>query len=381
MGRRRKGAPPPYCLHKASGLAYCRVGGHVHYLGKFGTPESRKRYHELTGHEPGPPAPLELCTGCRVSALAAEFLRWAASKYRTEDGTPTSTLGAYTAQLGTLVRTFGARAADSLRAPDLRRLQEHWQGEGLSAASVNSAVGHVRKLYRWALGRGLVSPETVVSLAALSGLEPGVDAPGPREVGAARWEDLQAALPLLSRQLQAMVRLEWAVGCRPGEVCRVRGAEVYREGVATVRAHGRAHALRVPPPCWCWVPRRHKGSHRGRVLAYVLGPAARGILADWLRADPEEFLFQPRENPRARGRPGDHYGPGAYYQALTRACRRAGVGRVHPNMIRHSFAQRAEAAVGLVDTSKLLGHATTDTTLIYLERDLARAAELAERFV
>ncbi len=38
---------PSYCHHKAKGLAYVTLGGRVHYLGKYGTEESRREYDRL----------------------------------------------------------------------------------------------------------------------------------------------------------------------------------------------------------------------------------------------------------------------------------------------------------------------------------------------
>ncbi len=38
---------PSYCLHKASGQAVVRIDATDHYLGKFGTPESRAEYDRL----------------------------------------------------------------------------------------------------------------------------------------------------------------------------------------------------------------------------------------------------------------------------------------------------------------------------------------------
>ena len=38
---------PAYLHHKATGQARCRIAGKDHYLGEFGSPESRERYEEL----------------------------------------------------------------------------------------------------------------------------------------------------------------------------------------------------------------------------------------------------------------------------------------------------------------------------------------------
>ena len=38
---------PSYCRHKASGQAVVTLNGRDHYLGEYGTPESRARYEQL----------------------------------------------------------------------------------------------------------------------------------------------------------------------------------------------------------------------------------------------------------------------------------------------------------------------------------------------
>ena len=35
---------PRYCLHKATGRAYVRIDGKQVYLGRFGSPESKRKY-------------------------------------------------------------------------------------------------------------------------------------------------------------------------------------------------------------------------------------------------------------------------------------------------------------------------------------------------
>ena len=38
---------PKYCRHKSSGQAFVRIGGKMHYLGKFGSQASRQEYDRL----------------------------------------------------------------------------------------------------------------------------------------------------------------------------------------------------------------------------------------------------------------------------------------------------------------------------------------------
>jgi hypothetical protein len=38
---------PSYCRHKATGQAVVTIDGHDHYLGRYGSPESKARYDEV----------------------------------------------------------------------------------------------------------------------------------------------------------------------------------------------------------------------------------------------------------------------------------------------------------------------------------------------
>jgi integrase len=58
----------------------------------------------------------------------------------------------------------------------------------------------------------------------------------------------------------------------------------------------------------------------------------------------------------------------------------AGVAHWSPHQLRHSYATRMRAIVGIEVTSTLLGHASVPMTEVYAERDRARAANIAEKY-
>ena len=45
--RSKKVRKPAYALHRPTGQARVRIGGKDHYLGAYGSPESRERYDDL----------------------------------------------------------------------------------------------------------------------------------------------------------------------------------------------------------------------------------------------------------------------------------------------------------------------------------------------
>ena len=156
----------------------------------------------------------------------------------------------------------------------------------------------------------------------------------------------------------------------------------------------------------------HKTAHQEQengtapVKLLPLGPKAQAILKNWLRENPEEFLFQPREArvakyaERRKGRqtplwpshvqhqarkkkaqpqraPRDHYDRHSYAQAIARACQRAGVPHWHPHQLKHVCGTDVRKKYGLEASRAYLGHTKLSTTEIYAEKDLALVARIA----
>jgi integrase len=140
---------------------------------------------------------------------------------------------------------------------------------------------------------------------------------------------------------------------------------------------------------WRYTPRQHKGLWRHKSRTVYLGPQARAILTGWLREDPDEFLFQPREaeaerlaertrgrrtpltpSHRARARkaeperaPGDRYKAPAFCRAVTKACDRVNVPRRYPHQLRHSIGTYLRSEFGPDTAQAVLGHSDIDGAL------------------
>jgi integrase len=426
MGRRPRGTPPAYKRHKATNQAYVHVNGRRRYLGVYGTPASREEYARVLAEwreGSAPPAPRR---GCTVSELWAAFRGHAETHYRRRDGTPTCEPREFGYSLAPVLALFAHEPADRVRAPQLEEARARMVAAGWSRRVVNQRVGRVRRVWRWGVVRDLVDPATVVSLESLPDLEAGrTAAPDHPAVPPVDVAVVAATLPhLASDQLRAMAGLQLLTSMRPGEVCLMRSGDVYRGGAVPVGKR------LVPVPAGAWVyavAAKMRHARKRQVQLYVLGPRARALLLPWLRADPGEYLFSPLEAARARDvsrraarktpvqpsqrhrrkavplrRPGDHYTPRSYAHAIARAvlkansaracdpcrvlepadrcpaCKAAALPHWHPHQLRHSSAGIIDAHAGLEDTSKVLGHTSPDITLLYIEKDLKRVAEIME---
>jgi integrase len=135
-----------------------------------------------------------------------------------------------------------------------------------------------------------------------------------------------------------------------------------------------------------------------------IGSRAREVLRPWLRANLEEYLFQPREakaeraarmrakrrtpvqpsqrnrrKKRPRRAPTERYTKDSYARAIARACEKAGVPHWAPNQLRHGLATRVRHEMGLEAAQVVLNHSRADVTHDYAERNQELAREAMAR--
>jgi integrase len=229
---------------------------------------------------------------------------------------------------------------------------------------VNASVNRIKRMFRWGLDAGMVSPEVSAIVSAVAPLAKGrTFAAETKPAGPVPATVVDATLPHLSAVIRTMVTIQRLTGIRSDNLCALRPCDVDRSG-----------------PVWIYRPPAHKGEYRDDTLAVPLGPRCQAALRPYLERLPDQPCFNPREVVgRAVGRraPGDRYTTGTYRNAIRRACRKAGLPHWYPHQLRHATADAAKRARGLDGARAYLGHAAVKTTEIYEARDLALACEIA----
>jgi integrase len=437
-------------------------------LGPHGSAESHREYTRVINEwlAAGQLAPAPKVANGRADITVAElvlrFWRHAEAYYRLLDGSPSRELEHYKYALLPVVDLYGATSAAEFGPVRLKAVRQamietrwyfvrfvrggkpvsrwvpegrvrlgqeevegglgkgeaEWDGEwspvevlrsrkGLSRKLVNQRIDHVKRVFKWAVSEELVAASVYEALRAVAGLRKGAEGTYERpKVKPVPDKHVEAVLPLLRPQVAAMVRLQRLMGARPTEVCLMRGRNLDRSG-----------------PVWWYrldpndVPREgpanlHKTAHHenvdgtATVKLLPIGPRAQEILKPWLRENPDEFLFQPRESRRqwegekrskrktplwpshlahqARKRKAkpdraarDHYDRHSYAQAIARACKKAGVPRWHPHQLKHVCGTQVRKAYGAEAAQVYLGHTKLSTTEIYAEKDLEEVARIA----
>jgi integrase len=255
---------------------------------------------------------------------------------------------------------------------------------------VNRRIARIKTMFKWAESEELVEASTYQALRTVSGFPSGMH--GIRQTNSiepASQEQVDKLLSHCNNTLASMIQLQWLAGMRSAEVRMMRTAEIQQ----------------TSPQLWIYRPQTHKNAWRGanHQRLVVLGPRCIEVLKPFLKvADPEAFLFQPRqaeaERSRARraGRrtpltpsqiarkprknrrrtPGNCYSDTSYAQAVARVCEKAGV-KLHPYQLRHGAKQRITRHCGLDAARAVLGQKSIGTTNLYAsQQDVATAAEV-----
>jgi integrase len=358
MGRRHADALPAIRHHSRSGNARVRIAGTEHWLGPWGSAESRLRYDELiaawiasgrksveAARPVTRPAPavveVELPTSADVTV--GELARaWIASIERERGGNykrasdwngAIAAARALRSVAAMPARDFGPRALQDVRrrlvdTPFLRKRRQPDGSETFdsiprSRRYVNDTVGRIRQLFNWAVGLELIPPERAYALSRVRALPVGLGRETERRTEVAA-DVVNQTLPHLTSEMRALVLFIRWTGCRPSEAARLRMADV----------HDRDR------PTWRYRPPVHKTAHRGQYRDVPIGPQARAILEAHAvgRAD-DEYVFDPRRSlarvvtngptikmrRRASSRVGTMFTSSAIRVAIHRAAAAAGV--------------------------------------------------------
>jgi hypothetical protein len=169
---------PSYRLHKARNRAVVTLDGRNHYLGPFGSPESREEYDRLIGEwlasgRHAPPAPRDKSDlGLTVDELILRYWDFATGYY-VRDGQPARELDNIRDALRHLRKGYGPTPAAEFGPIALKAVRHGMVDAGLARNTVNARVGRLRRMFKWAVAEELVPPAVLQGLQAVGGLRAG----------------------------------------------------------------------------------------------------------------------------------------------------------------------------------------------------------------
>jgi len=298
------------------------------------------------------------------------FITW----LTVECGFSRHTIAAYTRDLRDLIAFANDAPLPSLTS---RRLAEHlaWlkTERNLEPASITRHLATIRVFYRYLLVTGRVekSPAEILerptqwkrlpNVLSARQVQKLVETPAPR-VTVRKKTPVDDPLGLHLRD-RALLELLYACGLRATEVCTLEhgvGASLdAKERVLLVR--GKGNKQRIVP----------------------IAQASLDAIEQYLthcrpRLDRGRHLSRNRLLLSRTGRPLERV---AVHQIVARAAKEAGIPKVHPHMLRHSFATHLlTGGADLRVVQELLGHADITTTQIYTHVDRTQLKDQHRRF-
>jgi integrase/recombinase XerC len=258
------------------------------------------------------------------------------------------TLDAYRRDLEVLAGWSQAQGVDpvALQADQLRLFVAAEHRRGLSPKSLQRRLSACRSFYNWLLKHGRVAANPAAAIRAPKAPRKLPQVLDPDEAKALVEVATDAPLGLRDR---ALLELFYSSGLRLSELCALRWRDLdLGEGLVTVLGKGRKQRS-VP-----------------------LGSHARNALQEWRQSTGAALdapVFPGRNGPIT---------PRAIQLRVRQLAQRQGLfKRVHPHLLRHSFASHIlESSGDLRGVQELLGHADIATTQIYTHLDYQHLAKV-----
>jgi len=376
-----------------------RLSGRDYYCGKWGTPQAEAKYHRriaewLATGEDMPPQSVTT-----MAELLAGYAKEVSRVYR-RNGRKTPEVYNQAAAIRLVARLYADTPVTDFGIPQLKRCRQAMIDEGRVRQAINRHIARIRQMFEWAAEERLVAPAQLAELKCLRPLRSGRGGRETKRVQPVGWETVRQIEPWVSPTIWAMIQLQWHTGMRSGEMTIMRTCDIDMTGEV-----------------WLYRPEHHKTEHHGHERVVAIGPVAQEILKNWVRADGGEYLFQPCEAEDARNtakresrqtppwpshdpdvrrrrrhqkkrKLADHYNKDSYARAIRRAIAKANESKIKnqkteietwtPHQLRHAFGTRARQQFEPDFVRTSLGHSSVDTTLIYAEQDLLKAATVAK---
>jgi integrase len=240
------------------------LNGKDHYLGRYGTKQSKVAYDGLIGEwlAGGRQLP-DPEHGLSMNEVILAYLHHATDRY----GKDSNELGCLKYALRIVKEVCGRELALDFGPKRLKGIRQQMVAMRWCRSYVNHQVQRIRRAIRWAVAGELIPGEVLHRLTAVEGLRYG-------ELGTRESEPvkpvpeafIEAVKPLVSLQVRAMIELQTLTAMRPGEVAIMRSKDLDMSG-------------RV----WVYRPQHHKTEHHGHERVIYLGPRAQEVLKPWLR--------------------------------------------------------------------------------------------------
>jgi integrase len=338
-----------------------------------------------------------------IASLTARYLRYV-DGYYTKSKEPQD----IRYSLKPLTEMYGCLPVEEFGPLKLIDLRDHMIALDWSRKLINQRMGRIKRMFKWAVSRQMVSPVVYQGLMTVEGLKFGRttarENPKRKPVDETH---VYAVLAHTTGVVAAMIELQLLTGMRPGEMVAIRPCDIERPDGGI----------------WHYCPEKHKNQHRGIERIVAIGPRGQELLTPFLLRLEDAFCFSPAESEKMRRekltehrktpgscgnivgsnrketpakKPGLRYDSTSYAKAVKSAiaaCNKARrveakaaeaepdlVPKWTPYQLRHTHATKVRKEMGYECAGATLGHTNMSATAIYAERNQGLADEAAKRF-
>ncbi len=376
----RKARIPKYSHHASDDTAVVYVNRKAVYLGKYNSPESRRRYGEviaqlMAGGLPAKPKPVDNReTPKSIGELCLLFCQQKLPGYAPAEQ------ACHKGAIKILCELFAETAAQDFGPLKLRAVRKAMVDGDPQAIGpdgkpkprrrwsrdfVNKQIKRLRHVFRWGVSWEYVPSTVADSLSTVESLAAGAtEAAESRTRTAIAPEKLQAVRLELSERSRDIFDLLLLTGARPGELIGLTTGMLDRSGIV-----------------WRADLSKHKTRHHGKSRSLFFNSSAQAILMKYVKADPDARLFNVERATfgtavksaceRAFGMPDELRKPkkGLPPAELADIRKRAKAWRVAhtftPHWCRHTVATTLADDVGIESAQRLLGHTQAAMTEHY----------------
>ncbi|CAN5610912.1 hypothetical protein BH11PLA2_BH11PLA2_47140 [soil metagenome] len=260
-------------------------------------------------------------------------------------------------------------------------------------------------MLRWGQSNRHCKAEPVAEAILVRNVRKGEHGVAPaKQVYAVDEEHVNAIMPHLTPTLRSMVQLQRATGMRPGEVFRLRPADILTTGRRMVAGIGPINVEKsnaeIGSQLWWITYDHHKTDGDGMGRAWAIDMRVAEILKPFMDRPPTENCFNPaesvqqasetvkRERIELRGggsggsrklktgrRSRPMYTRQTFRRAIGRACDKAGVPRFNLYQVRYLVSVEALEEGGVQLEMDMLGHKTSRMAKHYARQGLMRMAK------
>lgn len=194
---------PSYRRH-ANGQAVVTYGGRDHYLGKYGSPESRREYDQQVAAWIANGRQNNAAALLTIDRLVLKFKREHVNVEYVKLGQPTSEQATLVAALKPLLAKFGREFVKDFGPLKLEEVRKAMIAAGWARRYINKQISRIRLMFKWAVAKELIDESVYRRLQSLLPLKRGkTEARETPRIQPAPDADVDAVIAALSPSLAA----------------------------------------------------------------------------------------------------------------------------------------------------------------------------------